>query len=85
MEVGVFVCATTCGQACVLCFGCKQCVLLLQVTGFLSENYCHFFAEDGMEQAAAAAASLSDAGTAAEPQAAAAAPQLLHQADQAVT
>jgi hypothetical protein len=66
MEVGVFVCATTCGQACVLCFGCKQCVLLLQVTGFLSENYCHFFAEDGMEQAAAAAASLSDAGAARE-------------------
>ncbi|WIA32153.1 hypothetical protein OEZ86_003002 [Tetradesmus obliquus] len=34
----------------------------LQVTSFLAENYPHFFAEDAMEQAAAAAAYLSDAG-----------------------
>lgn len=34
----------------------------LQVTAFLAENYPHFFAEDAMEQAATAAAYLSDAG-----------------------
>jgi hypothetical protein len=34
----------------------------LQVTSFLSENYPHFFAEDSIEQAAAAAAYFSDAG-----------------------
>jgi hypothetical protein len=34
----------------------------LQVTSFLAENYPHFFAEDAIEQAAAAAAYFSDAG-----------------------
>ncbi|KAF6251232.1 hypothetical protein COO60DRAFT_657908 [Scenedesmus sp. NREL 46B-D3] len=34
----------------------------LQVTSFLAENYPHFFADDSIEQAAAAAAYLSDAG-----------------------
>jgi hypothetical protein len=35
---------------------------LLQVTAFLAENYTHFMLEDAMDEAAEAAAVLSDAG-----------------------